>query len=144
MLKCNNWSCGVCLLVTLFLTFLPFPFFWPLTSLAASLTCHHFTFFSASISSSVIEENSHALPFWLAGLHLHGARVKPNSCSFSNHRACKRRVEFICRQQFNAFSSSSPQCFGLLSASVSVSVLAYATLPPPASYFLFCVCGQGQ
>lgn len=40
-------------------------------------------------------ENSHALPFWLAGLHLHGARVKLNSCSFSNHRACKRRVEFI-------------------------------------------------
>lgn len=32
-------------LVTLFITFLPFPFFWPLTSLAASLTCHHFTFF---------------------------------------------------------------------------------------------------
>lgn len=91
-------------LVTLFITFLPFPFFWPLTSLAASLTCHHFTFFSASISSSVIVENSHALPFWLAGLHLHGARVKPNSCSFSNHRACKRRIEFICRQQFNAFS----------------------------------------
>lgn len=93
-------------LVTLFITFLPFPFFWPLTSLAASLTCHHFTFFSASISSSVIVENSHALPFWLAGLHLHGARVKPNSCSFSNHRACKRRIEFICRQQFNAFSQS--------------------------------------